>query len=108
MVVVHSPKDEAELLILQGLLETEEIHFFVRNERFGGLYPGPDIWLFNRREILIEEADLERARELIADYLQAQEMPSAPNSPEDLPIKPRGWIASVLEFLLFGWFIPRR
>ena len=71
MTKLLSPRDEAELMLLTGLLECNGIAFHVQNEFFGGLYPGLNIFPFSERVILVAESDLARASLLAGDFLKA-------------------------------------
>jgi hypothetical protein len=47
MIKLFSPDTEIDLAILKSLLEAEKIHYYVKNDHFGSLRPGPQIYLFN-------------------------------------------------------------
>ena len=72
------PRDENELMIVESLLESDGIAFQIQNEHFGGLYPGMNIFPFSERVILVAESDLDRASQLVNDFLNATEEPSEP------------------------------
>lgn len=102
MTPLYSPNNEGELAVVKSLLDAESISYFVRNEHFGSLNPGPRIPLFNAKTILVEEADLVRARELIAnvEHLAAQT--------PDHRYTTLDRIRMLLEVVFFGWIMPGR
>ncbi|RMH31030.1 MAG: DUF2007 domain-containing protein [Nitrospirae bacterium] len=57
--------DEGELSVIKSLLEANGIAYFVHNEHFGSLYPGPAIAM-NRRIIMVQQSDAERTRILLS------------------------------------------
>ncbi len=69
MVRICTPRDEGELLAARSILEGEGIPYYVQNEHFGSLIPGPRIPMLNARRILVAEADAARARELLKETL---------------------------------------
>ena len=72
------PRDENELMIVESLLEGDGIAFRIQNEHFGGLYPGMNIFPFSERVILVAESDLDRASQLVCDFLKATTETSEP------------------------------
>ena len=74
MTKLLAPRDENELMLITSLLEGDGIDFLVQNEYFGGLYPGLNIFPFNERVILVDEADFDRASLLVRDFLESIEV----------------------------------
>jgi hypothetical protein len=66
MVKLIEPQDEGELALIKSLLDGNGIQFFVQNEYFGSLYPGLSL-PFNRRVVMVHEADLDRAETLMGN-----------------------------------------
>ena len=102
MIKLYSPRDEAELTVLKSLLDAEGIAYFVHNDHFGSLEPGPSIYLYNAKTIFVEESDLNQARDVIAQLVEAQD--SRVRSAHRY-----SWLDKLrmfLEVLLFGWMIP--
>ncbi|MEW6543260.1 MAG: DUF2007 domain-containing protein [Nitrospirota bacterium] len=66
MVKLIEPRDEGELALIKSLLDGNGIQFFVQNEHFGSLYPGLPL-PFNRRVVMVHEADLDRAETLMGN-----------------------------------------
>ncbi len=60
------PRDEGELAFIKSLLDGNGIRYFVQNEHFGGLYPGVSL-PFNRRVVMVDEQDYDRAGLLISE-----------------------------------------
>jgi hypothetical protein len=73
MTTLMVPRDENELLLVSSLLEGAGIPFVVKNEHFGGLYPGLNLFPFSERVILVSEPDHDRASLLLRDFLEAVE-----------------------------------
>jgi hypothetical protein len=101
MKALCRPRTSSELAIVESLLNAENIRFFVHNEHFGGLRVGPSMPLFNERTVLVEDEDYERAAALIAEP-----PPPAEPAPPHERVSVLGRLRMVLEFLLFGWFLP--
>ena len=60
IVKLIEPQDEGELALIKSLLDGNNIQYFVQNEHFGSLYPGLSL-PFNRRVVMVDESDLDRA-----------------------------------------------
>ncbi len=60
-----SINSEIELAIIKGILEGEGIPFVVTNEHFGSLFSGPISYEYTEKTILVDEENVERARELL-------------------------------------------
>ena len=84
--------------------ENEGIPYFVHNDHFGSLKPGPRIDMFNSKTVMVPEAHHARATELLTNFLDniKQGEPEPFKSPYSLLDK----IRMVAEALAFGWFIP--
>jgi hypothetical protein len=105
MINLYSPNNEIELAMIKSILDSEKINYFVKNENCGSLEVGPQIALFNRRMIIVQDDQHERASELMADYLN--ETGRAEDKAEE------GYslfdkIRMAIEVLLFGWLMPGR
>ena len=105
MIELYSPANEVELALLKSILDAEEINYFVRNDNFGSLEIGPKIELFNKKMIVVQDDQYEKAKELLADYLSTTE-----NEVEHLEKKysMSDLIRMGIEFLMFGWIMPGR
>lgn len=101
-VELYSPESEIELVLLQSVLDAAGIDYFVKNKTFGGLTPGPQIALCNRRTFLVPEDQLAEAREVVREFLHRTGAPE----PRRYPLREK--IRMVVEFLFFGWFLPGR
>ena len=105
MIELYSPANEVELALLKSVLDAEEINYFVRNDNFGSLEIGPKIELFNKKMIVVQDDQYEKAKELLADYLSTTEneveQPEKKYSMSD-------FIRMGIEFLMFGWIMPGR
>jgi hypothetical protein len=96
---LYSPRSEGELALVRSVLLWAGIRHCVHNNYFGAMRVGPDIDLLNRRTIMVPERHAEEARELLLDYIEA-------TSEENVPLLTRDRLRIVLEFVVFGWFLP--
>lgn len=71
MITLIEPTDEGELALIKSLLDGNDIRYFVRNEHFGGLYPGLSL-PFNRRVVMVEEREYDRAGLLMSELRRGQ------------------------------------
>jgi hypothetical protein len=101
-VELCSPESEGELAVLRSLLDDAAIGFYVYNDNFGSLLAGPRIALYNRKKILVHQVDLAEARGLVGALVRSPAEASTPPT----PYSPLDKLRMVLEFLLFGWFMP--
>jgi hypothetical protein len=102
LVRVFSPEAEADLVAVVAMLEAHDIPCFVHGAGFGSLYPGPQIYGYNTRAIMVSEENAAAALELIRDF------DSQPGDLHAGPRPPSGRLRTLIEFLLFGWFVPGR
>ena len=104
MIKLYSPRDLAELTLIQSILEGENIPYFVHNDHFGSLEVGPQLDIFNKKTIMVDEEYGERAKELVSDFIKTTR--------EDVSNMPRYSLSDklrmIFETLLFTWFIPGR
>ena len=66
---------------------------------------GPRIELFNKKMILIQDEQYERAKELLADYLSRTEDKTEVS---EVRYSLLDKIRMAIEVLLFGWLMPGR
>jgi len=104
MIKLYSPNNESELAFIRTVLDSDGIPYFVHNDHFGSLRIGPPIELFNKKTIMVDEVNEERARELLSHFLSDNKEPLKVKQSYSFLDKVR----MVIEFLLFGWFIPGR
>jgi Putative prokaryotic signal transducing protein len=106
MVHLYTPRSEIELLLLRSVFDGAGIRYFVRNEAFGSLTVGPQIEHYNRKSIYVAEADFEEAIALVREFhLRTADHGAAPAAATyGFGDKAR----MLLEFLVFGWFMPGR
>jgi Putative prokaryotic signal transducing protein len=105
MVHLYTPKSEIELLLLKSVFDGAGIRLFVRNEAFGSLAVGPQIEHWNVKSIYVAEADFEEAIALLREFHQ-RTADDAP--PAALRYSFGDKARMLLEFLVFGWFMPGR
>jgi Putative prokaryotic signal transducing protein len=100
---LYSPQNEIEMSMLKSILDSEGIRYFVRNDNFGSLEVGPHIGLFNAKMIEVQDDQYEKAKELLADYLEKT------YEHNEEPLKKYSMfdkIRMVIEFFLFNWVMP--
>jgi hypothetical protein len=101
MIKVYSVPSEADLAVLRSIFDSEEIPYFVRNDSFGSIVPGPQIENYNTKAIMVSEQYEQQAREIVRMY-ESETVESRPA----VSILDR--IRMVLETVLFSWFAPGR
>jgi hypothetical protein len=114
LCLIATPESEAELSLLLCELESRDIPVFVQNAGFGGLFPGPSIASYNARRVMVPEDFVEAAQDALQDLAQsthaldddANDVETA--SSASLPSRSASALRMVVEFLWFGWFMPRR
>ena len=99
MIPIYRPDNPADLALAESLLIAEGIPYFVHNNHFGGLYPGAQIDLYNNRTLMVSEADLFRASEVLEGLTTV---------PEPLRPSPKQTFRMLFEMIVFGWFFPSR
>lgn len=105
MIEVYSPRDSSELALIKSILNAEGINYYVRNDHFGSLYVGPQIDLYNKKMIMVQDDQYEKAKELLEDYLAKTEDKIEPiGAKYSLFDK----IRMFFEVLLFVWIMPGR
>jgi hypothetical protein len=103
MIKLYSPDSESELVVIKSLFNAEGINYFVLNDHFGTLKVGPKIDLLNAKIVYVSENDSELAKEILTDFLSnIRNGDETFQSKHSIPDK----IRMVLEFLIFGWFMP--
>jgi hypothetical protein len=106
MIKIFTPENDVQLAMLKGIFESEEIHFFVHNDNFGSMRPGIRIALFNKKTIMVHEQDLDRAQEILRNFLgnieETEPVPEPGSSNYSFLDKCR----MVIEALLFCWIMP--
>lgn len=103
-VALYSPSDELELSLIRGLLDTEEVQYFVLNDYFGSMRVGPPVDLINKKTIMVWPEDHDRAKNIISDFLEREAETDGVEKHYSFGQKLR----MVVEALLFTWFIPGR
>ncbi|OGL50916.1 MAG: hypothetical protein A3C43_01800 [Candidatus Schekmanbacteria bacterium RIFCSPHIGHO2_02_FULL_38_11] len=100
---LYSPNNEVELALLKSILDAEGINYFVRNDKFGSLEIGPKIELLNKKMIMVQDDQYEKAKELLKDYLEST---GEKNGSVEKKYSIADYVRMVIEFLLFGWIMP--
>jgi hypothetical protein len=83
------------------LLEAHEIPTFVQSRGFGGLYPGPQMGIYNGRRVMVPSVCAENARDALSVLAKPGEQPTTSRSSSS-----SGKLRMMLEFFLFFWFVP--
>ena len=103
MTPIYCPENPADLALAECILLAEGIPYFVHNKHFGGLYPGMQMGLHNVITVMVPEADLVRARHVLAELLTVEKQESFRPSPSLGQT-----FRLVFEYLFFAWFIPTK
>ena len=102
-VHVATPQTESELAVMVSLLDAHDIPYFVHNRGFGGLYPGPQLHIYNARRIMVRADRAPEARDLLAVF-------AGPPADFETDRKLSLWdkLRVIGEAVLFSWFIPSK
>jgi hypothetical protein len=99
VILVCIPERPWELALVMSLFDAHGVPHFVHNFGFGGLYPGPQVDLYNLRKIYVPDEMAPFARQLLEDFFPGLGVtPCAMSMPDKVRV--------VLEFGLMAWFIP--
>ena len=101
LVSVAEPQTESELSVMLSLLEANNIPAFVQNGGFGGLLPGPQISIYNARQLMVPAECANEARDILSVLAKPTEEPLLPAKTSFLDK-----LRMFLEFFFLGWFIP--
>jgi hypothetical protein len=104
MIKLYSPRDAIELAPVESILEGENIPYFIHNDHFGSLEVGPQIDIFNKKTVMVNEEYEERARELLHDFFETTKENTTTMPSYSISDKMR----MILEALFFNWFVPGR
>ena len=104
MIKLFTPESDVQLAMLKGIFESEGIHFFVHNDNFGSMRPGIRIALFNKKTIMVQEQDLDRAQEILRNFLGNIEASEPETGPSNYSFLDK--CRMVIEAFLFGWVMP--
>jgi hypothetical protein len=102
-VPLVTPRSEAELAVMLGLLVAYEIPHYVHNRYFSALHPGPVIDLYNRQRIMVPLTAATEAAELLAPFFG----PTLEYETERT-LATLDRVRVVIETALGGWFMPFR
>ncbi len=105
MIKLHAVENEVELSFLISLLEEASIGYWVDNDHFSTVFMGSMITPVSSKTIYVAEEDLQRAGEIIGDYLGK----TAPA--QDAPGHNYSWadkLRMVVEFIISGRFVRGR
>ena len=102
MTPIYHPESAIELAIAESLLEAHGIPYFVHNRGYGGLYPGIQVDLINRRTIFVPPSAADRARDVLLEYLSD---PSGLRANRERSF--RHTLRLIVEALCMAWCVPR-
>lgn len=106
MINIYSPENEMELAFIRSISDGEKISYYVQNDHFGSLEIGLRIDLFNAKNIFVLEKDVDRAKELLADFLATKKNNAADEQQAKYSIFDK--LRMLMEVFLFGWIMPGR
>lgn len=97
------PRSESELSVMESMLVAFEIPYYVHNRRFGGLYPGMQVPLYNVRRIMVPVGYGEVAINLFSAFRDSYTSSFAADT---LSLGDRARV--IAEVILGGWAMPFR
>ena len=100
---VASPQTQSELAVMVSLLDAYDIPYFILNRGFGGLYPGPQIHLYNIQRIMVRVDFANEARDLLAPFAGPPE-----EFETERTLSVRDKFRVLAEAVLCAWFIPAK
>ncbi len=71
MVPIYTPKSESEASVIGALLEAYGVVFLMQGGAFSSMYPGPVSNSLNAQTLLVRGDQVELARQLIQDFIDA-------------------------------------
>lgn len=94
------PASEPGLARIESLLEDAGIPYFVHNRHFGSLLPGPVIPLLNQMTVMVPKEHLDTAQAELSTLPETDD--------DDLERRRQDRWRPIVEWLVFGWFVPGR
>jgi Putative prokaryotic signal transducing protein len=104
LVMIYSPDNEVDLAIIKGILEGENIPYFVHNEYFGSLKVGPRIPLLNQKTLMVSEQHKSQATDIIKDFLETVNLKTEIHKSSGY-----SWMDKIrvtIEVAMAGWIVP--
>lgn len=74
MVPVYAPKSESEAAVIASLMLAYGVSFFMRGGAFSSMYPGPVVNSLNEQMLMVDDGQVELARELIRSFVSDKEI----------------------------------
>ena len=93
-------ESEAQLAVMQCLLEAAGIPYFVHGRHLGSMLPALYVPFYNAVSIMVPSALVSDAQDVLRDL---QAAPAAAPTRERSPARS---LRIVFEWLLFGWCVP--
>ena len=69
MIPVYAPRTESEAAVIESLMQAYGISYIMRGGAFSTMYPGPLANSLNAQMLMVNEDQVELARELLRDFL---------------------------------------
>lgn len=69
MIELYSPQNVIEQALIESILASDGIKYFIQNDLCGALNIGPSVTHINHKMILVPEKDYSRAKVLIKRFL---------------------------------------
>ncbi len=102
MKKLYSPENNADLAIIESMLDGEGIKYFVHNDHFGTLEIGPKIDLYNAKTIMVSDDQYGIAMEIINDFCKSVKKAKSRKSNYSFFDK----IRMLIEIVMMNWVIP--
>jgi len=90
--------------MIRGLLDADEIRYFVLNDYFGSMRVGPQIDLVNKKTLMVAPEHQDHAKEIILNFLEC----SINDEGVEMQYTAGQKLRMIMEALIFTWFIPGR
>lgn len=71
MTPIYTPKSESEASVIAALLDAYGVVFHMQGAAFSTMYPGPVSNSLNAQTLMVQDDQVELARQLIQDFVDA-------------------------------------
>src|SRR5690554_2933249 len=68
MIPIYAPKSESEAAVIVSLMQAYGVRFLMRGGAFSSMYPGPITNSLNAQMLMVDEADVDLAHQLLEPF----------------------------------------
>ncbi|MBF6617928.1 MAG: hypothetical protein ITG07_14515 [Candidimonas sp.] len=72
MIPIYAPKSESEAAVIVSLMQAYGVRFLMRGGAFSSMYPGPITNSLNAQMLMVDEADVDLAHQLLEPFADDQ------------------------------------